>query len=245
VADLRPLLHSRFRTSASCIRSAGARTINRSSRRISQTRRHADGAAQRIRRRVDGKNSCAPCRSTIALPKPASTRRSARAARIQQFNGDPAEQAESLLRPIAERLISPVAVYPSTMGTWSSTFDDGNARVLDEHARRQVPLCVGNDMASLFRASMSARHHARAGAGGRYRAVMDIARAGETADARNASAHRWRGRCDQRGPGTVQIPQADLDDRQPVDELHESAATDIDDATQAATAPRMSMRSVS
>jgi 3-oxosteroid 1-dehydrogenase len=104
-----------------------------------------------------------------------------------QFNGDPANKPNPCLRPIAEPPYFAVAVYPSTMGTCVGFSTDGNARVLDEHGEAIKGLyAVGNDMASLFRGVY-------VGPGitlgpalvFAYRAVMDIARAGETADARS------------------------------------------------------------
>ncbi len=104
-----------------------------------------------------------------------------------QFNGDPANKPNPCLRPIAEPPYFAVAVYPSTMGTCVGLSTDGNARVLDEHGEAIKGLyAVGNDMASLFRGVY-------VGPGitlgpalvFAYRAVMDIAREGETADARS------------------------------------------------------------
>jgi len=104
-----------------------------------------------------------------------------------QFNGDPANKPNPCLRPIAEPPYFAVAVYPSTMGTCIGLSTDGNARVLDEHGEAIKGLyAVGNDMASLFRGVY-------VGPGitlgpalvFAYRAVMDIARAGETAAARS------------------------------------------------------------
>jgi succinate dehydrogenase/fumarate reductase flavoprotein subunit len=104
-----------------------------------------------------------------------------------QFNGDPANKPNPCLRPIAEPTFFAVAVYPSTMGTCVGLSTDGNARVLDENGEAIKGLyAVGNDMASLFRGVY-------VGPGitlgpalvFAYRAVMDIAKAGETADARS------------------------------------------------------------
>jgi 3-oxosteroid 1-dehydrogenase len=73
------------------------------------------------------------------------------------------------------------------MGTCVGLSTDGNAGVLDEHGEAIEGLyAVGNDMASLFRGVY-------VGPGitlgpalvFAYRAVMDIARAGETAGARS------------------------------------------------------------
>jgi len=103
-----------------------------------------------------------------------------------QFNGDPANTPNPCLRPIAEPPYFAVAVYPSTMGTCVGLSTDGNARVLDEHGEAITGLyAVGNDMASLFRGVY-------VGPGitlgpalvFAYRAVMDIARTGDTANAR-------------------------------------------------------------
>jgi 3-oxosteroid 1-dehydrogenase len=104
-----------------------------------------------------------------------------------QFNGDPANKPNPCLRPIAEPPFFAVAVYPSTMGTCVGLSTDGDARVLDESGEAIKGLyAVGNDMASLFRGVY-------VGPGitlgpalvFAYRAVMDIAKAGETADARS------------------------------------------------------------
>ena len=103
-----------------------------------------------------------------------------------QFNGDPANTPNPCLRPIAEPPYFAVAVYPSTMGTCVGLSTDGDARVLDENGAAIRGLyAVGNDMASLFRGVY-------VGPGitlgpalvFAYRAVMDIAKAGEAADAR-------------------------------------------------------------
>jgi 3-oxosteroid 1-dehydrogenase len=103
-----------------------------------------------------------------------------------QFNGDPANRPNPCLRPIAEPPFFAVAVYPSTMGTCVGLATDGDARVLDENGGVITGLyAVGNDMASLFRGVY-------VGPGitlgpalvFAYRAVMDIAKTGETADAR-------------------------------------------------------------
>jgi glycine/D-amino acid oxidase-like deaminating enzyme len=103
-----------------------------------------------------------------------------------QFNGDPANKPNPCLRPIVEPPYFAVAVYPSTMGTCVGLSTDGDARVLDERGEAIGGLyAVGNDMASLFRGVY-------VGPGitlgpalvFAYRAVMDIARAGEASDAR-------------------------------------------------------------
>ncbi len=103
-----------------------------------------------------------------------------------QFNGDPENKPNPCLRPIAEPPYFAVAVYPSTMGTCVGLSTDGDARVLDENGAAIGGLyAVGNDMASLFRGVY-------VGPGitlgpalvFAYRAVMDIASAGEAADAR-------------------------------------------------------------
>jgi 3-oxosteroid 1-dehydrogenase len=103
-----------------------------------------------------------------------------------QFNGDPANKPNPCLRPIAEPPYFAVAVYPSTMGTCVGLATDGDARVLDERGEAIGGLyAVGNDMASLFRGVY-------VGPGitlgpalvFAYRAVMDIARAGEASGTR-------------------------------------------------------------
>ena len=69
-----------------------------------------------------------------------------------QFNGDPANQPNPCLRPIAAPPFFAVAVHPSTMGTCVGLSTDGDARVLDPNGDPIKGLyAVGNDMASLFR----------------------------------------------------------------------------------------------
>ena len=69
-----------------------------------------------------------------------------------QFNGDPMNQPNPCLRPIAQAPFFAVAVYPSTMGTCVGLATDGDARVLDPDGRAITGLyACGNDMASLFR----------------------------------------------------------------------------------------------
>jgi 3-oxosteroid 1-dehydrogenase len=107
-----------------------------------------------------------------------------------QFNGDPANKPNPCLRPIAEPPYFAVAVYPSTMGTCVGLSTDGDARVLDARGEAIRGLyAVGNDMASLFRGVY-------VGPGitlgpalvFAYRAVMDIARAGEAPVARKRTS---------------------------------------------------------
>jgi succinate dehydrogenase/fumarate reductase flavoprotein subunit len=69
-----------------------------------------------------------------------------------QFNGDPVNQPNPCLRPIAAPPFFAVAVHPSTMGTCVGLSTDGDARVLDPNGDPIKGLyAVGNDMASLFR----------------------------------------------------------------------------------------------
>src|ERR1044072_8326759 len=96
---------------------------------------------------------CAPYRSTIATPRPAWTRPSARAApEYNHSTADPENKPNPCLRPIEHAPYFAVAVYPSTMGTCVGLATDGDARVLDGRGEPIGGLySVGNDMASLFR----------------------------------------------------------------------------------------------
>jgi 3-oxosteroid 1-dehydrogenase len=166
---------------------AGARTINRF---IADGYLHRAGTLMELAQHIgiDGKNLVRTVQEHNRFAETGVDEAFGKGGtEYNQFNGDPANEPNPCLRPIEHAPYFAVAVYPSTMGTCVGLSTDGNARVLDEGGEAIKGLyAVGNDMASLFR-GVYAGPGITLGPGlvFAYRAVMDIARAGETADARS------------------------------------------------------------